>query len=383
MVFDTRKKPLLFKEYPNLEAGIPWKELGKYPTQVKRLTELQKELKCKSLWFKHDEENSPIYGGNKVRKFEFIFAEILAKGCKQVMTMGGIGSNHIVANTVFCRHLGLKSISAMVDQPLTPIVRENLLLELAFGSDIVYAHTFKGLLPRMIWEYIKRKKIYFIWHGGTVPLGTLGFVNAVLELKIQIENNEIPEPDHLFVACSSLGTAAGFLLGAELFGLKTQIHAVQVGHPKYANAKSLKNHSRKTWKFMRKYDKTIPDTIRLDQLTFDEKQFGGQYGRPTPAGLEACLLIKEKEGITLEHAYTGKTFASLCDFVRKNPAARDQTILFWNTMNTRNFSDIFVNTDYHGLPEKLHWVFETPLPDFGLRAQYSRYCRNFDLKNRL
>lgn len=55
--------------------------------------------------------------------------------------------------------------------------------------------------------------------GGSSALGTLGFVNAAFELKGQIKSGAMPEPDHIFVACGSMGTAAGLLIGCTLTGL--------------------------------------------------------------------------------------------------------------------------------------------------------------------
>ena len=117
---------------------------------------------------------------------------------------------------------------------------------------------------------------------------------------------------------------------------------------------------------MAKYDNLLPK-MTFEQLNFNERYFGGEYGLPTQEGLDAIKILKESEKIKLEPTYTGKTFAALLGFVRANKKKiKDKTILFWNTYNSRDFSDILAKLDYHDLPEEIHWVFENPLPDFGL-----------------
>jgi len=353
---ESRKKPLLFEEYPDLEGNIPWINLAPLRTPVKKLTKLEEKLGINSLWVKCDNLTSPLYGGNKVRKLEFVLAEALNQGCKKVMTAGYIGSNHCVANAIFCNQLNLKPIAVLIDQPVTINVRNNLLLDLYFKNEIFYSHK----------EIPKNSNIYHMAPGASTPLGILGYVNAVLELKKQVNKGEMPEPDYIFIASGTSGTAAGLALGVKFAGLKTQIHAVQTSYPAHSNIKTIRRLAIKTKKLMTKYVKSVPETT-FEHLFFNGDYFGGQYGLPTRKGLEAINLMKETEDIELEPTYTGKTFAALLGFVQENKKnIKDKTILFWNTYNSRDFSDILKKVDYHDLPKELHWVFEEPLPDYGI-----------------
>ncbi len=96
--------PLLFEEYPDLEEQIPWLSLVEKPTPVQSLTNVEEVLKGNnSLWIKLDGYSSSIYGGNKVRKLEFLLADALKKGKTTVATIGGLGTNHGLATTIFGR----------------------------------------------------------------------------------------------------------------------------------------------------------------------------------------------------------------------------------------------------------------------------------------
>ena len=132
----SRKKPYLYEYFPDLESSIPWIKLAPMRTPVKQLTKLQEDLGINSLWVKQDNLTSPIYGGNKPRKLEFLLADAINKDCDKVLTVGGIGSNHCVATAAFCNIVNLEPSAALVCQPITSYVRNNLLLELYFKNNL-------------------------------------------------------------------------------------------------------------------------------------------------------------------------------------------------------------------------------------------------------
>ena len=176
----------------------------------------------------------------------------------------------------------------------------------------------------------------------------------------------MPEPDHLFVSCGSCGTAAGLAVGLELAGLKTRVHPVQVAFPFFSGAKAVARTVRSVWRFMAKYDSALPE-VGLGHVVHEPGYLGETYGKPTPEGMDAIRLAKECGPFSLEPTYTGKAFAALCGFAQnRKEELKDKTLLYWHTYNSRDFSDVLDQMDYRALPKELHWVFETPLPDFGL-----------------
>jgi 1-aminocyclopropane-1-carboxylate deaminase/D-cysteine desulfhydrase-like pyridoxal-dependent ACC family enzyme len=86
----TLARPL-FKRYSALQTKLPCLELGTLPTAVSRITKLGAELDLPALWLKHDDLTAEIYGGNKIRKLEFLLADALQSGCSTVLTFGGLG----------------------------------------------------------------------------------------------------------------------------------------------------------------------------------------------------------------------------------------------------------------------------------------------------
>ena len=77
-----RKEPELFRAYPNLKEKLPWIPLlTNLPTPIDRLTNLEEylDLKGEEIYIKRDDKNHNIYGGNKLRKFEFLFGKKFPK----------------------------------------------------------------------------------------------------------------------------------------------------------------------------------------------------------------------------------------------------------------------------------------------------------------
>ena len=155
--------------------------------------------------------------------------------------------------------------------------------------------------------------------GGSSPLGTVGYVNAAFELKEQILRGEIPEPDYIYVASGSMGTAAGLTLGLRALNSKTRVISVRVNSGSFVNAKGMVKLIYKTNSLLSSLDPSFP------RLEFSERDMdirhsflGKQYALFTKEGTEAMALMERYGGIKLEGTYTGKAFAALIDDRRKS-----------------------------------------------------------------
>jgi len=353
----------LFEQYPLLKEKIPYAQLGEFPTPIKHLKNLGKEIGTAYLYLKDDGLSSAIYGGNKVRKLEFLLGDALRKEVKEVLTFGFAGSNHALATAVYAQKLGLKSISILLAQPNAQYVRRNLLFSHVCGAEI---HHFKNEMAAYIptTVIVLRKKMkqgkfpYIIGPGGSSPLGAIGYVNAGFELREQVSRGLMPEPDKIFIPLGTMGTALGLTIGLKAAGLKTRVVAVRVTDVKYANKEKFVTLFEKTVALIRSLDSSFPRMeISADEVAIRHDFFGGQYARFTEQGMAAIDLVEKSEGIRLEGTYTGKAMAALIDHLRGH-GTRNEVILFWNTHNARNFSGAIQGIDYHLLPRSLHRYFE-------------------------
>lgn len=354
---------ILFEKYPDLKKGIAWEPLGDFPTPVKKLEKLGQVVGYPNIWMKDDGKSSQHYGGNKVRKLEFILADAVRRKKNTIMTYGGIGTNHGLATTIFGKRLGLKTILVLVDQPVTDHVQENLLLFQHFRAEVCYAKNRVGATLNSIRYFLTRPGIYYLPAGGSSPLGTLGFVAAALELKKQVDAGELPEPKYIFVALGSKGTTAGLVAGSRLAGLNSKIVGVRVAYRWLANEKATAKLANCAISLMRKYDRTVP-AIRFKESDIKLMYgFCGEgYGYPTPEGREALKLLEETENIRLDLTYTAKTFAALLDFVKTSRELDGAPVLYWHTYNAVDLTWIVTEYhDYRKLPVACHKFFETNL----------------------
>ncbi len=147
-------KPILFEIYPKLEGKVPWIPiLTNLPSKVERLKELEKHLKLEGgeIYIKRDDKVHNIYGGNKPRKFEFIFGEALGKKKKGIITLGGIGTNHGLACAIITKDLGLQCELFLSLQPLTWHVQRYLLL-FNYLRKLVVSGLLQGCHETIVWQ---------------------------------------------------------------------------------------------------------------------------------------------------------------------------------------------------------------------------------------
>jgi len=360
----------LFNQYPRLEEKLPYISLGEFPTPVQKLERLGEELSVGHLYIKRDDLSGKLYGGNKPRKLEFILGSALCSGTREVITFGGAGSNHALATAIYARQAGLKSISMLMTQPNARYVRRNLLmshycgaelhscgaqLESVWNMPLVYLATIYQLL-RCRLKSGRFPKL--IPPGGSSPFGVIGFVNAALELKEQIANGDMLEPEYIYVACGTMGTAAGLILGLRAAKLNCRVVSVRVTSEKFVNTQGMIKLINKANSLIHSLDASFPIfEFSAADIDIRNDYFGKQYALFTKEGMEAVSLIKDCEGIKLEGTYTGKTLAALIDDAKRGKLQHN-TALFWNTLNSRDFSEAISNLDYHDLPRYFHRYFE-------------------------
>ena len=354
----------LFKRFKTLSKSLPHIDLGIFPTPITHAETLGKSLGHSAVYIKRDDLTGQPYGGNKLRKLEFLLAEAQKAGYTEVLTFGCAGSNHATATALYAQHIGLRSISVLLPQPNAHSVRKNLLLSLVHGAEFHVFNTYAEQLEKMPGLLTSHEKQfgrapYVIPPGGSAPLGIIGYVNAALELADQIAEGQLPEPDKIYVAAGTTGTAVGLTLGLRVAGLKTQVVPVRVTDERFVSTSLMGQYGRETNALLRQHDPTFPE-LPLAESDFALRHdcYGQQYALYSEESVEACQLVRKTETIPLEGTYTGKAMAALIKDARSGRLAH-QTVLFWNTYNSRDVSHLIESVDYHLLPESLHGYFET------------------------
>jgi 1-aminocyclopropane-1-carboxylate deaminase/D-cysteine desulfhydrase-like pyridoxal-dependent ACC family enzyme len=319
------KRPLLFERYTQL-ARIPWVSLADLPTPVETI-----ELGGRSIWVKRDDLTSTVYGGNKVRKLEFILARARQLGARRLITAGAAGSHHALATTVFGRQLDFECTLVLFPQPLTPHVRDVLLTDAAYGAELRYVPRMTMVPTALVGARIAhwRERTILVPPGGSDATGTLGYVNATLELGQQIEQGSLPAPDRIVVAAGTLGTAAGIAIGLALLGLETKITATRITSKLVCNERALQTLIHKTSATLETYGVNISAARALERVRLTHDQVGRGYGQPTDAARAASQAFAGV-GLQLDITYTAKAAADLLSLQAAHP---DERLLFWHTLS--------------------------------------------------
>ncbi len=307
-------------------------ELANLPSPLRSLDLLKEQYGLASLHIKEDGYSSSPFGGNKVRKLEFLLAAAEQRGSKSVITFGYQGSNHCVATAALCQSIGIRVYCQLLTQVHHPYVDQNLARCKEFGADIeVYPskNALKiGTAKRLVKEFCKGRKPMMIPPGGSEPLGVLGFINAAMELADQYGSRFMSPPDRIYCAMSSAGTAVGLQLGIDFLEWPTLLVPVSVYEEADVAENSFSKLMKESCKFLQKYDIEIKPR---NSPKFRHEFRGKGYAEATNEGVEA-LKVAEDNGFKLDITYTAKAFGCLLKDA-SSQAIKGQSVLFWNTLH--------------------------------------------------
>jgi len=340
----------LADRWPRLEQ-IPRVPIASLPTPVHALPTLARRLDA-GVWIKRDDVTAPRYGGNKVRKLEYLLADAQRHAADTIITTGAVGSHHVFATALYGAELGFQVQAVLSPQPYERHVEEQLRADLAVHAQLFpassQARAAAKLAELTLMARVRGRVSYFIPPGGSTVLGTLGYVNAGVELARQIDAGECPDPDAVYVACGTCATAAGLALGLAAGGVRTQVIAVRVTDALFANRLQLRRLVHGAQDYLRALDSRFPRVakVALANLLLTDQEFGPGYGLPTPVS-EAAAHVAESEGIRLDPTYTGKAFARL--LLDADTSRRGQNLLFWHTLSSASMAPFLA--DQHEAPE--------------------------------
>jgi len=294
------------------------------------------------LWLKRDDLTGPgVFGGNKMRKLEFLLGEAKAKNADIVVTYGASQSNHAMQTAAACARSGLRCVLYLVVlvPPEANDLRGNMLLDLLFGADIHLVYLAPGETEEEGYQrcYAMASAQIRQWEGeghkclnvpvgGASVSGSLGFASGYLEMRAQLETLQRPPFDYIYHATGSSGTLAGILAGRAMTGGGEEIRAV-CASPKDDGYESA------ALQLANEVLDRLAQKARADGegLTVWREYVGPGYEIPYAESTAALKMMARREGITLDPVYSGKAFAGLLDHVKTGRIQAGQKVLFWCT----------------------------------------------------
>jgi D-cysteine desulfhydrase len=284
---------------------------------------------------KCDDLTGKPYGGNKVRKLEYLLRRASDREAKRVATFGTVASNHALATSLYARSLGFECTCLLSDQTRTSNVPRVLNMHLKNGTELVRYGGGRATRIRTLREHLWHRHVCLIPPGGSNWIGAVGFVNAGLELAQQIASGETGTPDRIYVANGTMATAVGLALGLALAELPTEIQAVRVTEDYVANPAAMHRLMVKTATLLNTLDASIPLNLAdRARYSFRDGFLGDGYARTNAATDRAVEVARDELGLTLEATYTGKAMTAMLFDLDQAANAR-QSMLFWNTYNSR------------------------------------------------
>lgn len=356
----------LFQDYQLLAERLPYVSLGQFPTPIQKLDEAGEELGLNHLYIKRDDLTGQVYGGNKIRKLGFMLGQALEIGAQEILNIGFAGSKQALAATVCARQVGLRSVNMLLQEPSSLYVQRNLLMSHYCGAEIHHYRNMQllslGLVQLSAMRMLTNGSRPHIIPRRSSPVGTIGYVNAALELKQQIQQGEMPEPDRIYVALGTMGTAVGLMLGGRVGNLRSKVITVRAKSHRYSNMGIMAQLYKETAAYLNSIDSSFPrhelpaHEVQIRDDFFDQGSdlFNEQH-------IRVMKLVEGNRAFKFDWTYTGRSFACLMNDAREQDL-KDQVILFWNTYNSREYANTVAAVDYHDLPKGVHRYFTGDVP---------------------
>jgi 1-aminocyclopropane-1-carboxylate deaminase len=325
------------------EAQMKLHEFPRYPltfgpSPVHRLARLTAHLGGAQVWAKREDVSSGLaFGGNKVRKLEYIVPDVLASGADTLVSIGGVQSNHTRQVAAVAAHLGLKARLVQErwvpwDDPVNDKVG-NILLSRMMGADIGLDPAGFDIGIRKSWERALREveesggKPYAIPAGASEHrLGGLGFANWAFEVAEQEKSLGV-HFDTIIVCTVTGSTHAGMIAGfaalEKVTGVRRRVLGIDASATLARTTDQVARIARHTAELIE-----LGRDLADDEVQVLEGWAGDLYGIPVESTMEAMRLGAELEAMITDPVYEGKSLAGLIDLVRSGEIPRDSTVLY-------------------------------------------------------
>jgi 1-aminocyclopropane-1-carboxylate deaminase len=308
------------------------------PSPVHPLERLTAHLGGAAVWAKREDCNSGLaFGGNKVRKLEYLAADALATGCDTLVSIGGVQSNHTRAVAAVAARLGLRCVlvqESWVDWPDAVYDRVgNILLSRLMGADVRLVQAGFGIGFKESWESALADiaaaggKPYPIPAGASDhPLGGLGFAGWAAEVAEQ--EAALGVFFDTVVVCSVTGSTqagmvAGFAALEQAGGRPRRVLGIDGSAKPEQTRDQVLRIARSTAALL-----DVERELSLDDVELDVRYHAGVYGIPDDATLAAMRLAARLEGMITDPVYEGKSMAGLVELVSRKEIEPGSTVLY-------------------------------------------------------
>ncbi|MBB4233178.1 1-aminocyclopropane-1-carboxylate deaminase [Rhizobium mongolense] len=305
------------------------------PTPIEKLERLGKHLGGKvEIYAKREDCNSGLaFGGNKLRKLEYIIPDAIATKADTLVSIGGVQSNHTRMVAAVAAKIGMKCV--LVQESWVPhedAVYDrvgNILLSRIMGADVRFVDEGFDIGIRRSWEQaLEEVKStggipYAIPAGASVhKYGGLGYVGFAEEVRAQEELFGFAF-DYIIVCTVTGSTHAGMLVGFAKDGRQRSVIGIDASATAAQTKAQVLSIARHTAELVNLGSEIVEyDVVLLEEYAYP------CYGVPSDETKEAIRLCARLEGMITDPVYEGKSMQGLIDLVRKGFFPEGSRILY-------------------------------------------------------
>jgi D-cysteine desulfhydrase family pyridoxal phosphate-dependent enzyme len=312
--------------------ALPRIPLAFLPTPLEPAPRLSAALGGPDIVVKRDDMTGLALGGNKTRQLERVFADLRERGSDVLVAGAYTQSNWCRQMTAAACKLGLDVSLVLVHGVKGPALQGNLLLDRLMGAEVevVELDTLEKLQPLLdakaeaLRAAGRRPYIVGPFHQETLTLGTVGYVEAALELAGQLDARGL-DPDALYVSGANM-TPAGLQLGLKALGRRTRVVCISPISWQEDRPTDIARLANRAAALL-----GIETRLEAGEVEASEAYIGPGYGIVTGGCREALRLAAATEGLILDPVYTGKALAGLIDHVRQGRWRAGRQLVFVHT----------------------------------------------------
>lgn len=305
------------------------------PTPIEKLDRLSAELGgAVEIYAKRDDCNSGLaFGGNKLRKLEYIVPDVLASGADTLVSIGGVQSNHTRMVAATAAKLGLKCV--VVQESWVPhedAVYDrvgNILLTRLMGADSRIVDDGFDIGIRKSWEDALQSvkdaggKPYGIPAGASVhPFGGLGYVRFAEEVRAQEAEMGI-RFDYIIVCVVTGSTQAGMIVGFAADGRADRVIGIDASGTPEQTRSQVREIVDRTADLVE-----LGRPVREDEIVIVEDYAYPAYGVPSAETNEAIRMAARTEAMITDPVYEGKSMQGMIDLIRKGKIPAGSKVLY-------------------------------------------------------
>ena len=305
------------------------------PSPLQRLSRLTEHLGGRvEIWAKREDVNSGLaYGGNKVRKLEYLAYDAVHSGCDTLVSIGGVQSNHTRQVAAVAAHLGMACVLVQerwVDWPEPAYeTTGNILLSRLMGADVRFDPAGFDIGYRKSWEAAigdveaRGGRPYAIPAGASDhPLGGHGFASWAFEVQDQEAQLGVAF-DHVIVCSVTGSTQAGMVAGFAHSDRARSVIGIDASATVAQTRDQVLRIARRTAEMI-----GLGRAIEDDEVVLLDRWHDGVYGIAGPRTIDGMRLVARLEGMITDPVYEGKSITALIDLVREGYFKEGSRVLY-------------------------------------------------------